>query len=236
MNAALLALLCLCLAAAAHAAPLTGDKAIEHLKATGQYDGLAAAVTGARYAVKPAEHGSPNPQSASLRAQNPAQGLSSTFSPEGLTFTIRTGPGADAPTHTVGWRLRSLGYGATQMPVPPGTLRATGQRVELARTAPAVTEWFVNEPAGLEHGFTLPERPSANPSGEPLRLVIGITGGLTPQAVSNGQSLALRDAAGRTVLTYAKLRVWDATGAELPATMLVADGQVTLTVQDSAAR
>ena len=216
--------------------PLTGDKAIEHLKATGQYDSLAAAVTGARYAVKPVEEGSVNPQAAALRAQNPAHGLNSTFSSEGLTLTVRTGEDVAAPAHTVGWRLHSLGYGTAQTPVPAGTLLTMGQRVELARTAPAVTEWFVNNPAGLEHGFTLPERPATYPRGEPLSLVIAVTGGLTPQADATGQSLALRDATGRTVLTYAKLKVWDATGMELPATMLVADGQVSLTVLDNTAR
>ena len=32
--------------------PLTGEKAIEHLKRTGQYESLSAAISGARYGVK----------------------------------------------------------------------------------------------------------------------------------------------------------------------------------------
>ena len=86
--------------ASARSTPLTGDKAIEHLKATGQYESLAAAITAARYAVKPVEDGSANPhsairspQSSPLWAQNPAHGLNCTFSPAGLTFTVRSSAG-----------------------------------------------------------------------------------------------------------------------------------------------
>ena len=35
------------------AAPLTGEKAIQQLKDTGQYESLAAAMTGARYGIQP---------------------------------------------------------------------------------------------------------------------------------------------------------------------------------------
>ncbi len=93
-------------------------------------------------------------------------------------------------THTVGWRLRSLGYGAAQIPVPPGELKVIGQRVEIIRgesslpqselrlshsaetphselRTPHLVEWFHNTPAGLEHGFTLPERPRMGSTGDP---------------------------------------------------------------------
>lgn len=61
------------------AGPLTGEKAIQHLKDTGQYESLAAAMTGARYGAKAAD-------GAEIKAlaQNPAHGLRSTFTREGL--------------------------------------------------------------------------------------------------------------------------------------------------------
>jgi len=209
--------------------PLTGDKAIEHLKRAGQYDSLGAAITGARYGVKTErEH--------IATAMNPAHGIFSTFTPAGLRLEVRTGGAADAPVHSVSWRLESLGYGAAQRPVPVGALKTEGARVELVRATPRVTEWFQNSPAGLEHGFTLAERPSANPQGEPLRLVMAVTGDLAPEADATGQSLSLRDAAGRSVVSYARLKVWDATGAELPATMQSGAGCVTLTVSEASAR
>lgn len=39
---------------------LTGEKAIEQLKATGQYESLSAAITAARYAVRPSSYGEPD--------------------------------------------------------------------------------------------------------------------------------------------------------------------------------
>ena len=228
------------------AEPIIGKPAVAELRAKGQFDSLAAAFVAAQYAVKPVDIArtvppsppSPNPApppGTSGWAQNPAQGLNCTFTPEGLTFTVRTGSNVDAPVHTVGWRLRSLGYGAAQTHVPAGALHTTGQCVELARPAPAVTEWFQNKPAGLEHGFTLPERPMGVPSAEPLRLVLAVTGDLMPQADATSQSLALRDEAGRTVLTYAKLKVWDALGTEFQSTLQASQGQVILEVADKGA-
>ena len=206
------------------AGPLTGDKAIQHLKDTGQYESLAAAMTGARYGAKAADGAE-----ARALAQNPAHGLRSTFTREGLRLEVRSGEA----THQVARRLDSLGYGAAQIAVPPGELKVSGQRVEITRApsptphsafrVPRLVEWFNNTPGGLEHGFTLAERPAANPRGEALRLVLAVTGDLAPQA----------DAAGQTVLTYEKLKVWDATGTELPATMRVANGKVMLTVQEA---
>ena len=108
-------------------------------------------------------------------------------------------------------------------------------------------EWFVNTPCGLEHSFTLAERPAplGNTGESPtlptsqeqrLRLIIAVSGDLAPHTDAAGQRLELRDAAGRTVLSYEKLKVWDATGAELPATMEAGEGRVTLAVNDATAR
>lgn len=233
---AIFLLLVLVLPAAA-ATPLTGEKAIQHLKDTGQYESLAAALTGARYGAKAADGAK-----AKALAQNPAHGLRSTFTREGVRLEVRSGE----TTHQVAWRLDSLGYGTAQIAVPAGELKVSGQRVEITRgdslpianrksqiVNPQLVEWFNNTPGGLEHGFTLAERPAANLRGEPLHLVLAVTGDLAPQADAAGQNLLLRDAAGQTVLTYEKLKVWDATGIEMPATMQVADGKVTLAVQEA---
>jgi len=145
--------------------PLTGDKAIEQLKSTGQYDSLRSAMTGARYGVKTdREH--------IATAANPAHGIFSTFTPAGLRMEVRTGDATDAPVHTVTWRLESLGYGAARRPVPAGALKTEGARVELVRaigiekatlvtnfmafpmTAPQTT---INAAGKLEFQFTAPD-------------------------------------------------------------------------------
>ena len=130
---------------------LTGEKAIQHLKDTGQYESLGAAITGARYGVK----SSPSREHAT--AANPAHGLFSTFTPDGLRLEIR---GGESPVRTVTWRLTSLGYGTSQVAVPAGELKVDGQRAKLIRAAalrpgsamrvPQLVEWFENKPGGLE--------------------------------------------------------------------------------------
>jgi len=206
-----------------HASPPSGDAALQHLKNIGQYESLGAALTGARYAVKAADGDK-------ARAQNSAHGIKSTFTPDGLRFDVKTG----GATHSVSWRLASLGY-TVQTIVPAGQIMAEGQRVELRRDALQLTEWYHNTPGGLEHGFTLARRPGGNPRNEPLRLVLEVAGDLTPRAAANGQSIELLNAAGQTVLAYSRLKVWDANGVEFPAVMQAADGQVTLAVNEAAA-
>ena len=157
------------------AGPLTGEQAMQHLKDTGQYESLAAAMTGARYGAKVADGAE-----GKVFAQNPAHGLRSTFTREGVRLEVRSGEA----THQVAWRLDSLGYGAAQIAVPPGELKVSGQRVELARAmfptphsalrVPRLVEWFNNTPGGLEDGFTLAERPATNPRGEALAAIQGL--------------------------------------------------------------
>ena len=139
---------------------LTGERAVEQLKATGQYESLSAAMTAARYVVRPrafseAIHSTPDPiharnhagargsQSGTFTDQataaNPANGLFSTFTPEGLRLRIRVGTDANAPTYyTSEWRLESVGYGGGQVPQVPvtaGELKVTGQCAEIIRGA-----------------------------------------------------------------------------------------------------
>ena len=148
---------------------LTGQKAIDHLKSTGQYDSLGAAITGARYGVSA---GPAHKQMAT--AANPAQGIFSTFTPEGLRMQIRSANHTNANALSCDWKLESLGYGAAQVAVPAGELKVAGQRAEIIRVGsgqsnlrfalriPQLIEWFQNTPGGLEHGFSLAERPLVN--------------------------------------------------------------------------
>ncbi len=209
--------------------PLTSTKALEHLKATCQYESLGAAITAARYEVRT------NAASGHATAANPANGLVCTFAPEGLRLRIHSHGTEDALVFTSDWRLYSFGYGAAQIPVPAGELQTEGSNVELVRPGQHLTEWFHNKPGGLEHGFTIAERPATNPQQEPLRLVMTVSGDLTPYADVTGKRLELHDAAGRTVLFYEKLRVWDATGAELTVTMTTTDDEVRLVMNDTTA-
>ena len=97
---------------------------------------------------------------------------------------------------------------------PSGDLQAT--RLPLQHAAsPTLTEWYVNRPEGIEQGFTLPERPqrsSAMPTEEPLRMSLEVTGDLRAELKEEGQAIELVDARGKSALSYRKLIAVDAAG------------------------
>src|SRR5690606_11953045 len=165
-------------------------------------------------------------------ARNPAHALHATFTATGLDLDVRL-PGTETRYRSA-WRLAALGYGAQPRAAGPGSVRGAGQRIELAR--PGVTEWFANTPAGLEHGFTLAQRPAGAARGDALRVVLRVGGDLTPAAEASGQRISLRDAAGRRILTYDGLRVWDAGGRALQARMVARAATVEFVDDDAAAR
>lgn len=115
------------------------------------------------------------------------------------------------------WGLELVGYGWTDAPrgvTQPVEVLADGQRLAY-RWDELLTEWFVNDRRGLEHGFTLSERP-AEASGA-LSLTLAVRGGLLPVVSASGRDIGFVDGRGITALTYAGLTVLDADGHALPA-------------------
>ena len=182
----------------------TGKEAIDHLKSTNQYESLGEAFQVARYSVHEVEG---DPKKAWVRNQQHA--LTGTFDSDGLHLKVQD---ENQKNYQSNWRLESAGGSQ----VETGEVRHDGQRVEIVR--PGLTEWFVNRPTGLEHGFTLTHRPAT--AGEQLQLAVAVEGDLKIEVSKDGQHAELQDkATGTKVLDYDKLRVWDATGTELPARM-----------------
>jgi hypothetical protein len=67
-----------------------------------------------------------------------------------------------------------------------------------------LTEWFVNTPEGLEHGFTVPVRPRAE--GDRLVFDLAIAGGLRSVFAEDGQAIDFFYPTGSiSVLRYGKL-------------------------------
>ena len=202
---------------------LVGKEAIDHLKSVGQYESLDEAIHTAQYSMLKVA-GAPE----KVYAQNAKHGLNATFDSKGLHLNV---PNKDKGSYQSNWRLESAG-GAE---VATGELRRDGQRLEISR--PGLTEWFVNRPTGLEHGFTLESRPME--AGAKLLLSIAVEGDLIISVRDNGQRAELQDKeTGLKVLDYDKLRVWDATNKELPARMAAAQNgeKLQLEVDDAGAR
>jgi uncharacterized protein (DUF2345 family) len=167
---------------------------------------------------------------AGYRAENPAHNLQLDFTPAGLQ--VRS-PSAD-------WQwdlsLRALGYAGAVQPVPPADLAAGRTRLEYRR-GPALTEWYLNSPWGLEQGFTLAAPPVASPGGGQragLVLELALGGSLTPRL--EGATVLLAEGSGQVVARYTGLTAWDAGGRQLPASLSVAPHTIAILVDDSAAR
>ena len=162
-------------------------------------------------------------------ADNPKQQWRTRFTSAGVAITpakppargSRT-PSADAPATetgsgtralpaaedwTFGLRLAAYGAGDALAQMPAATPSAEGARVEFRHGgshagAPALTEWYVNEARGLEHGFTL----AAAPDGAgPVTLELAVTGGLMPALEPDGLAVVLRAPDGAARVRYADL-------------------------------
>ncbi len=115
-------------------------------------------------------------------------------------------------------QLVAYGYGDTLTPAMHTVPQANANRVEYARGD--VTEWYINGPVGLEHGFTV-QSPTPNlqlPISN-FTLALALDTNLPATVDADGAGLALMRADGTTALRYAGLYAFDATGKELRAWM-----------------
>ena len=154
------------------------------------------------------------------RALNRAQGLVADITARGLDLR-------PAGTGEPAWRLKLTLEGCAGT----ATLSATGRRVE--RHLGLLTEWFLNDQRGLEHGVTVAGPP---PGGaRPLRVDWIVTGSLRARAAPGGDSIAFADAHGEVVLAYDGLKVFDASGRRLPARLELEGSRLSIAVNDAGA-
>jgi hypothetical protein len=159
------------------------------------------------------------------RVDNPAQRLVARFTRDGVTICTTAG-------HW-GLRLTSYGYGDLRKAAAPAVPKADANRVAYQRGA--LTEWYVNGPAGLEQGFTLAAAPGGG-HGEPLTFRLAVEGNLQAVVEAGAQRLTLAKADGTAVLRYGGLMVFDAAGHAIPAWLEATGKEVLLRVADRGAR
>ncbi len=160
------------------------------------------------YHATPADRGAAGDAGIALQAPNRAQSFRTRFDGSGVEITPRLGDGA----WRLGWRTEAYGREDAMRALTPTPPVAEGSRV--AYTHPGFTEWYANQPAGLEQGFTLDWRP---PGTGPLAIRGRFAGDLLPKAHPEG--IDFLAASGQAVLEYRHLLVWDAGGRELPASL-----------------
>jgi hypothetical protein len=182
-------------------------------------EGLRHALTRAMYSFEYSGRGI-------YRSQNPAQQLSLGFDSRDVQVTH---PGGSIRFHLTGY-----GYGDPLQKPAPGTLSASGDRLEYQRGN--LTEWYMNGSQGLEQGFTLSRRPGTpDRKGQPLVIAIAVSGELTPIQKANEESVQFQSSHG-VVLRYAGLQAWDARGRTLTSHLEVQGRELRLIIDDRHAR
>jgi FG-GAP repeat/Putative Ig domain len=207
---------------------LRGQAAIGHLKQTGLYNSLSAALTAAPYQIEERKIGG-------YQASNPKQGYRTIFTSQGVEVRGTSRTGED---WQLGMKLIGYGYGERKKAVTSAGLKASGDRIEYerrARDGATLGEWYVNRASGLEQGFTIAQAPGKRRAGERLNLWLKLSGDLQAQLLESGQAIMLNGRGAGARLRYEKLHAFDALGRELEARMKLAGGEVKLEVADKGA-
>ena len=164
-------------------------------------------------------------------APNRAQNLRTYFTESGIRIIERQ---TEEPDWVWGLSLEAIGRGDRSIAVGPSAPIPTENRIEYPRDV--ITEWYLNDPRGLEQGFNLtapPERlglagPTSTGLDAPLFLQLALHGSLLPDPGPDGKFVDFLTAAGSRVLRYSDLIVLDAVGQRVPAWMeLFAEGDKT---------
>jgi hypothetical protein len=180
--------------------------AILQAKSTGQMSpGLQAAYDQAQHRIEVIEEkGKPT----YWRAINPANSLNVDFNGKGIE--VRTHSLKD--DWSLSMELTQLGAPGQLKPANKPSVQIEGNRLVYDRGA--IKEWYINDPSGLEQGFTLHEPLSE----QQLVLQFVLNGDVQPKLIDKGMALQLTTAEGRK-LRYEGLKAWDAKGQDLNATL-----------------
>ena len=106
---------------------------------------------------------------------------------------------------------------------------------------PGISEWWINDSRGLEHGFTVHERPQhvGNQDTGPLLIEMTIGGDLRPIPMAGHQAdrsgVKLVDAQGLSRLTYDGLVAFDAHGTTLDAWLEITQAGMRIAVLEEGA-
>lgn len=125
------------------------------------------------------------------------------------------------------WGLVAMGRGGRHTPIHAVRPVVSGNVAEYVRAEHGVTEWFVNGPLGLEHGFDIARRSAGE---GPLELEIQVSGSLRP--VVRGDAIVIERADGTALLRYGLPSARDARGDALLVGLAVRAGRVLVTVDD----
>ncbi|MFT7670895.1 MAG: hypothetical protein ACI8X5_003608 [Planctomycetota bacterium] len=137
-----------------------------------------------------------------------------------------------------GFALKAFGFEGQLQEVqsPMFGACAEGQKITYGWTG-ELSEWWINDKRGFEHGFTVHERPARLEADDVLPLVFELDtiGSLQPRVNEARTGLSLQDDAGSSVLRYDGLVAFDSNGIELSAWLEVDERSVRICVDETLA-
>jgi len=143
-----------------------------------------------------------------LQAPNRAHNLRTYFTKKGIRVVPRT---SAKPEWEWGLRLERYGYRENMKDLAPVKPSADGNKVEYQRDC--ILEWYVNDPKGLEQGFTLLSPPEKGHG--KLALQINLSGNLIGSLNSSTGNIEFVTPGGVGVIHFGKLLANDAEGKTL---------------------
>ncbi|MFN0206142.1 MAG: FG-GAP repeat protein, partial [Planctomycetota bacterium] len=204
----------------AETAAAASKNAVPNGLAASDWSSIRAAYEAGRHKAFPIDGG--------FRFRNPGQQWSTQF--DGRRFV--TSP--DGNAWSWGLELQSYGIGADQKTVgSKANVSTEGQSVSY-NWDNTLTEWYKNDTRGLEHGFSVKNRPTSAVG--LLTLTLGVKGELKPRVLPSGRDVAFVNKDGGTVLNYSNLTVFDARGKTLPAHFASSARELCISVDDSGAQ
>jgi len=124
---------------------------------------------------------------------------------------------------TFSMELTQLGASDQLKPVNKASVHATGARLTYDRGN--IKEWYINDPKGLEQGFTL-DKPLAK---KQLVLQFALGGNVKTKLIDKGKTLQLITPQGKK-LCYEGLKAWDAKGRDLNAALQLKENTLQLQI------
>jgi hypothetical protein len=148
----------------------------------------------------------------------------------GLRAQVDAGGLALAPTGGEGWnwgvQLDGFGRGAHPGAVSSPTMSAANGLVTYRYSG--LSQWLRNTGIGIEQGFTIEQRPAGSGG---LVLAMRLDSSLSGTLSADGRSLSF-DAGNGQTLQYRDLRVLDANGKELAASLSYSPQQIAIQLDD----
>ena len=162
-----------------------------------------------------------------LQAPNRANDLRIHFNKQGIEI-IRRVASQDPNPWRFKWQTAAWGREGRLTAAGPAILHSEGNRVEYAYSQ-GLTEWYENQPEGLEQGFRIDK----SPEGEGAVIIEGhCPSGLRAFLTESGQAVEFLDSNEEVVLAYKDLYVMDARGRDVPSWLNVGIETVGIYVDD----